>query len=65
MWHRDLVGVCENIPIVLCGNIEDTKNGKLRQNLLSSNERRIFSNMRFLPEVTITLRRLCIGLLGN
>jgi GTP-binding nuclear protein Ran len=24
-WHRDLVRVCENIPIVLCGNKVDVK----------------------------------------
>ncbi|CAI0444462.1 unnamed protein product [Linum tenue] len=26
MWHRDLCRVCENIPIVLCGNKVDVKN---------------------------------------
>jgi len=25
-WHRDLVRVCDNIPIVLCGNKVDCKN---------------------------------------
>ncbi|PIA65484.1 hypothetical protein AQUCO_00100764v1 [Aquilegia coerulea] len=25
-WHRDLCRVCENIPIVLCGNKVDVKN---------------------------------------
>jgi GTP-binding nuclear protein Ran len=24
-WHRDLERVCENIPIVLCGNKVDVK----------------------------------------
>lgn len=27
-WHRDLVRVCENIPIVLCGNKVDVKVSK-------------------------------------
>ncbi|WAR03146.1 RAN-like protein [Mya arenaria] len=27
-WHRDLVRVCENIPIVLCGNKVDIKDRK-------------------------------------
>ena len=27
-WHRDLVRVCENIPIVLCGNKVDIKGQK-------------------------------------
>jgi GTPase SAR1 family protein len=26
-WHRDLERVCENIPIVLCGNKVDVKVG--------------------------------------
>ena len=29
-WHRDLVRVCENIPIVLCGNKVDMKDRKVR-----------------------------------
>ena len=29
-WHRDLVRVCENIPIVLCGNKVDIKDLKVK-----------------------------------
>ena len=29
-WHRDLVRVCENIPIVLCGNKVDIKGQKVK-----------------------------------
>ena len=29
-WHRDLVRVCENIPIVLCGNKIDIKDRKVK-----------------------------------
>ena len=29
-WHRDLVRVCENIPIVLCGNKCDVKDRKVK-----------------------------------
>ena len=29
-WHRDLVQVCENIPIVLCGNKVDIKDRKVK-----------------------------------
>lgn len=29
-WHRDLVRVCENIPIVLCGNKVDVKDRKVK-----------------------------------
>ena len=28
-WHRDLERVCENIPIVLCGNKVDVKERKV------------------------------------
>ncbi|KAH6577193.1 hypothetical protein BASA60_004127 [Batrachochytrium salamandrivorans] len=31
-WHRDLVRVCENIPIVLCGNKVDIKERKSNYN---------------------------------
>jgi GTP-binding nuclear protein Ran len=30
VWHRDLVRVCENIPIVLCGNKVDVKDRKVK-----------------------------------
>lgn len=29
-WHRDLVRVCENIPVVLCGNKIDVKDRKVK-----------------------------------
>ncbi|XP_028640888.1 GTP-binding nuclear protein Ran-like [Grammomys surdaster] len=29
-WHRDLVRVCENIPIVLCGNKVDIKDREMK-----------------------------------
>lgn len=29
-WHRDLVRVCENIPIVMCGNKVDIKDRKVK-----------------------------------
>lgn len=29
-WHRDLVRVCEGIPIVLCGNKVDIKDRKVK-----------------------------------
>ena len=30
VWHKDLVRVCENIPIVLCGNKVDCKDRKVK-----------------------------------
>lgn len=29
-WHKDLVRVCDNIPIVLCGNKADVKDRKVK-----------------------------------
>jgi len=29
-WHRDLIRVCKNIPIVLCGNKVDVKDRKVK-----------------------------------
>jgi len=29
-WHRDIVRICENIPIVLCGNKVDIKDRKVK-----------------------------------
>lgn len=29
-WHRDLIRVCENVPIVLCGNKVDVKDRKVK-----------------------------------
>ncbi|XP_028396504.1 GTP-binding nuclear protein Ran-like [Dendronephthya gigantea] len=29
-WHRDLIRVCENIPIVMCGNKCDVKDRKVK-----------------------------------
>ena len=64
-WHRDLVSVCENIPIVLCGNKLDIMDRRLRQSQLSSTKRRIFSTVTFLPKVTTSLKSPSSGLLEN
>jgi len=29
-WHRDIVRVCENIPMVICGNKVDIKDRKVK-----------------------------------
>jgi len=34
-WHRDLVRVCENIPIVLCGNKVDIKERKVKSKAIT------------------------------
>lgn len=64
-WHRDLVRVCENIPIVLVGNKVDIKDRKVKaktitfhrkKNLQVMNESNMFrfrsrlSSLRFFQE---------------
>lgn len=34
-WHRDLVRVCDNIPIVLCGNKVDIKDRKVKDKAIT------------------------------
>ncbi|CAA6673349.1 unnamed protein product [Spirodela intermedia] len=34
-WHRDLCRVCENIPIVLCGNKVDIKNRQVKAKMVT------------------------------
>ena len=34
-WHRDLVRVCENIPIVLVGNKVDIKDRKVKAKMIN------------------------------
>merc|ERR1712168_282814 len=60
-WHRDLTRVCENIPIVLCGNKVDIKDRKSRPSQLSSTERKISSTTTSRPSQTTTLRSHSCG----
>ncbi|KAK2411568.1 GTP-binding nuclear protein Ran-3 [Trifolium repens] len=43
-WHTDLTRVCENIPIVLCGNKVDVKNRQIKAKQVA---------MRFLLRTTV------------
>lgn len=63
-WHRELVQVCKNNPIVLCSNRVNIKHRKVKANQLSSIER-IVHTMTFLPKVTRTLKSSSSSLLEN
>jgi len=39
-WHRDIVRVCENIPIVLCGNKVDLKDRKVKAKQITFHRKR-------------------------
>lgn len=54
-WHRDLVRVCENIPIVLCGNKVDIKDRKVKAKSI------VFHRKKNLQVVTIcSLIQMCV-----
>jgi GTP-binding nuclear protein Ran len=43
-WHKDLIRVCENIPIVLCGNKVDVKDRKIRSKTITYHRK---TNMQY------------------
>ncbi|KAL6055209.1 hypothetical protein STEG23_034115 [Scotinomys teguina] len=49
-WHRDLVRVCENIPIVLCGNKVDIKDRKVKAKSI------VFHRKKNLPYYDISAK---------
>ncbi|TVU20246.1 hypothetical protein EJB05_36448, partial [Eragrostis curvula] len=63
-WHRDLCRVCENIPIVLCGNKVDVKNRQVKAKQVTFHRKKNLHdpNIHFVeavalkpPEVTIDM----------
>lgn len=40
VWHRDVVRVCQNIPMVLCGNKVDVQNRKVKANSITFSRRK-------------------------
>ena len=43
-WHKDLTRVCDNIPMVLCGNKVDVKDRKLRSKAITFHRK---TNMQY------------------
>ena len=66
LWHKDLVRVCENIPIVLCGNKVDVKDRKVKPKDIVYHRRKNLqyydvsakSNYNFEKPFLYVLRRL-------
>lgn len=50
-WHRDLVRVCENIPIVLCGNKVDIKDRKVKARAIVFHRKKNLQVCLFLPYI--------------
>ncbi|KPP62622.1 hypothetical protein Z043_119182 [Scleropages formosus] len=60
-WHRDLVRVCENIPIVLCGNKVDIKDRKVKaKSIVFHRKKNLQSNYNF-EKPFLWLARKLIG----
>ena len=66
-WHRDLVRVCENIPIVLCGNKVDVKDRKVKPKSINFHRKKNLqyydisakSNYNFEKPFLYLARKLC------
>ena len=58
-WHRDLVRVCENIPIVLCGNKVDIKDRKVKAKSIVFHRKKNLQ-VRLLPYLLLC-RQNCSG----
>jgi len=64
-WHRDIVRVCENIPIVILGNKVDIKDRKVKAKSITFHRKKICNIMIFQREVTTTLKSLSCTLPKN
>ncbi|ODN02376.1 GTP-binding nuclear protein Ran [Orchesella cincta] len=64
-WHRDLVRVCENVPIVLCGNKVDIKDRKVKAKSIVFHRKKNLHIMTSQQKVTTTSRSLSSGSLAN
>jgi len=66
-WHRDLVRVCEGIPIVLCGNKVDVKERKVKAKTITFHRKKNLqyydisakSNYNFEKPFLWLCRKLC------
>eukprot|EP00889_Picochlorum_renovo_P000427 jgi/Picre1/27457/NNA_000424.t1 len=58
-WHRDLCRVCENIPIVLCGNKVDVKNRQVKPKQVTFHRKKNLQklvgdpNLHFVEQVAL------------
>jgi len=56
-WHRDLVRVCEGIPIVLCGNKVDIKDRKVKPKQITFHRKKKTFNITTYPPKVITISK--------
>ena len=55
-WHRDLVRVCENIPIVLTGNKVDIKDRKVKAKSIVFHRKKNLQVCQFLIIKSLKLK---------
>ena len=51
VWHRDLVHVCDGIPIVLCGNKVDVKDRKVKPKQVTYHRKKNLQVHNYLREL--------------
>jgi len=56
-WHRDLHRVCENIPMVLCGNKVDIKDRKVKAKSIVFHRKKEPPVLRYQRQVKLQLRK--------
>jgi len=56
-WHRDLVRVCEGIPIVLCGNKVDIKDRKVKAKTIVFHRKK---NLQVLLNTLYLIKNNCL-----
>ena len=64
-WHKDLVRVCENIPIVLCGNKVDIKDRKVKAKAITFHRKKNLQVIEFKMHINnknIIIKKLEITL---
>ena len=58
-WHRDLTRVCENIPIVLCGNKVEVKDRKVKAKQITFHRKKNLQYFEISAKVQILLYLWC------
>ena len=57
-WHKDLVRVCENIPIVLCGNKVDIKDRKVKAKAITFHRKKNLQvSVKFLIKLSFSSKK--------
>lgn len=64
-WYRDLTRVCENIPIVLCGNKVEVKDRKVKAKQITFHRKKNLQYYEISAKVCMFLSLFCVLLIKN